>query len=263
MPDALVLAGGRPDPALPQGVPNKAFVPLCGRPMVEFVLRALRAASSISRIALVGPDPLPPSIAGLVDLPVAERGGLLDNVAAGLAAVGGAPRVLVLAADVPLLTPHAVDAFVDAASALDAEFVYGVVRRDDVLRAVPDLRKTFVRLREGTFTGGSLVLLEPHAFGRARPAIERAIRARKRPWDLARMFGARTLLGLATGGLRIPELEERATRLTGTRARALICSAPEIAIDVDTQATLVAVSVLLADRLGMPAPHPTERMANL
>ncbi len=150
---------------------------------------------------------------------------------------------------------------VDAASALDVELVYGVVRREDVLRAVPGMRKTFVRLREGTFTGGSLVLLDPHAFGRARPAIERAVRARKRPWDLARMFGFRTILGLATGRLRIPELEQRAAVLTGIRARALICPAPEIAIDVDTQATLALVSARLADRLGT-APQPTKRMAN-
>jgi GTP:adenosylcobinamide-phosphate guanylyltransferase len=262
MPDALVLAGGRPDPALPQGIPNKAFVPLCGRPMVEFVLGALRAASSIRRIALVGPDPLPSAVAGRVDLAVGDRGGLLDNVAAGLAAVGGGDRVLAVAADIPLLTPHAVDAFADAASALDAEIVYGVVRRDDVVRALPGVRKTFVRLREGTFTGGSLVLLDPGAFGRARVAIDRAIRARKRPWELARMLGVRTVLGLVTGTLEIATLEQRVAALTGIRARALICRASEIAIDVDTPAALAAVSARLADRMGASAPQPTGGMAD-
>lgn len=250
MPDALVLAGGRRDPALPEGVPNKAFVPLRGRPMVEFVLEALRAASSIRRIALVGPDPIPRPIARRVDLVIGERGGLLDNVAEGLAVIGGGARVLAAAADIPLLTPHAVDAFVAAASALDAGIVYGVVRRDDVVRALPGVRKTFIRFREGTFTGGSLILLDPQAFARARPAIERAIRARKRPWELARMFGVRTLFGLLTGRLRIPELERRAALLTGIEARALICRDPEIAIDVDTRDALTAVEARLANRLG-------------
>jgi GTP:adenosylcobinamide-phosphate guanylyltransferase len=261
MPDALVLAGGRPDPALPQGVPNKAFISLCGRPMVEFVLQALRAAASVNRILLVGPDPLPPGIAGH-DVAIGERGALLDNVAEGLAGAGEGTPVLAAAADIPLLTPSVVDAFVEAASALDAECVYGVVRKEDVRRELPGVRKTYVRLRDGTFTGGSLMLLDPGAFARARVAIAHAIRARKQPWTLARMFGLRTLLGLLTGTLRIPELEQRAFLLTGIRARALICRTPEIALDVDTPEMLAAVGARLADRLGIAAAQPAQRMAH-
>lgn len=262
MLDALVLAGGRPDPALPQGVPNKAFVPLRGRYMVEFVLRALRGATSIRRIALVGPDRLPPPVTEQVDLAIVERGGLLDNVAEGFCALGSADRVLAAAADIPLLTPRAVDDFVGAGSQLDADVVYGVVRWEDVRRALPGVRKTFVRLREGTFTGGSLILLDPRAFARARSAIDRAVDARKRPWDLARLFGARTLFGLLTGTLRIPDLEQRAAALGGIRARALICRTPEIAVDVDTPEVLAAVSAHLADHAGALAPQPVERKAN-
>lgn len=258
----MVLAGGRPDPALPQGIPNKAFLPLCGRPMVEFVLQALRAAASVNRIVLVGPDPLPPGIAGHADLAIAARGGLLDNVVEGLAGAGEGTPVLAAAADIPLLTPSVVDAFVDAATALDAECVYGVVRREDVWQALPGVRKTFVRLREGTFTGGSLILLDPGAFARARAAIDRAIHARKHPWALARMFGLRALLGLLTGTLRISELERRASLLTGMRARALICRAPEVALDVDTPEMLAAVGARLAGRLGIPAAQPAKGMAH-
>jgi GTP:adenosylcobinamide-phosphate guanylyltransferase len=261
MPDALVLAGGRPDPGLPQGVPNKAFIPLCGRPMVEFVLQALRAAGSVNRIVLVAPAPFLPGIAGH-DLAIGDRGDLLDNIAEGLGAVGQGSPVLAAAADIPLLTPSVVDAFVGAASALEAECVYGVVRREDVRQELPGVRKTFIRLREGTFTGGSLVLLDPGAFARARPAIARAIRARKQPWTLARMFGLRTLLGLLTGTLRIPELEQRAFLLTGIRARALICRTPELALDVDTPEMLAAVGARLAGRLGIPAGPPAKRMAH-
>lgn len=259
MPDALVLAGGRPDPALPQGVPNKAFVPLCGRPMVEFVLEALHAASSVRRVAMIGPDPFPSAVRPHVHLAIDDRGSLLDNVAAGLSALSGSDRVLAAAADIPLLTPGAVDAFVEAALALDAEVVYGVVRSEDVVREVPGIRKTSVRLREGRFTGGSLILLEPQAFARARTALDRAVRARKRPWELARLFGFRTVLGLLSGTLGISDLERHAALLTGIRVRALICRTPEVAIDVDTPETLAAVSECLSRRLRMPAPRPTEK----
>ena len=261
MPDAVVLAGGRFDPALPQGVPNKAFLPICGRPMVEFVLRALRAATTIRRIVLVGPESLSPAVAVHADVVVGQRETLLDNVAAGLAAASG-DHVLAVAADIPLLAAPAVDAFVAAAGALDAELVYAAVRREDLWRVMPGVRKTFVQLREGTFAGGSLVLLDPRAFQSARTAIERAVRARKRPWELARLFGARTLIGLATGRLSIPALERRVTEMTGVRARALICETPEIALDVDTPEMLDLAGAQLARRLGgspaYPAgmPHP-------
>ena len=261
MPDAVVLAGGRPDPSVAEGVPNKAFVPLLGRPMVEFVLAALRGAASVRRIALVGPLPLPPSMAAAVDVPVSERGALIENLAAGLAALSGSEPVLAVGADIPLLTAGAVDAFVAAAAALDVEIVYGVVRREDVARAFPAVRKTFVRLRDGTFTGGSLILLSPGGFARARGAVERAVRARKRPWELAGLFGLGTLVGLAAGTLRIAALERRGTTLSGVRVRALVCPTPEIAMDVDTPEMLAVVRERLARDRGSSTSGHAEGIA--
>ncbi len=254
MPDALVLAGGRPDPALTRGRLPKAFLPLYGRTMVEFVLSALRDAPSIGRIALVGPLPLPPPVAAQVDVPVEARGSLLENVAAGFDVLGGEAPVLTVAADIPLLRGCTVEAFLAGASACDADLWYGVVPREDVGREFPGVRKTFVRLRDGTFTGGSLVLMRPRAFRSARALIERVIQARKRPWDLARLFGARAVVGLLTGRLRIVDLEQRARALTGLRARAVICHDPEIGIDVDRAEVLAVIQRHLEDRSRIPAP---------
>jgi molybdopterin-guanine dinucleotide biosynthesis protein A len=253
MPDAVVLAGGPPDPAIAGAMVPKAFALLAGRPMVDYVLDALRGAGPIGRVLLVGPDPLPVRLAGGVDALVAERGSLLENVAAGLEATGGGGAVLVVAADLPLLTPQAVAAFLEAAGRIEGEAWYAVVRREDVTGAFPDVRKTFVRLREGTFTGGSVVLIGPAAFRRARPAIERAMRARKRPGDLARLFGARTLLRILTRRVTIAELERRAEAIAGIRARAVLCPHPELAIDVDRRETL---DVLEARFLRRPRPVP-------
>jgi molybdopterin-guanine dinucleotide biosynthesis protein A len=264
MPDALVLAGGPPDARLAPAAPNKAFAVLCGRPMVEFVLRAFRAAPSIGRLACVAPAPLPPPLRALADVVVEARPGLLENVDAGLAALGGAlgaPRVVAAAADVPLLTAEAVSAFVRDAEALEAEIVYGIVPRDDVLRLMPGARKTFVRVRDGAFTGGSLALLDAAGFARARPAIARAVLARKRPWELARLFGIPGLLGLVTGTLPISRLEARALALTGVRIRALVSRRPEIALDVDSPAMRDAVEAALSRRPAPSAPLPEPGLA--
>jgi len=260
MADALVLAGGPPDPAFPEA-PNKAFAVLRGEPMVAYVLRALRGAGSIDRIALVGPKTVPAGVTAYADLVVPERGGLLENLAEGLSAIGTGAGVLAAAADIPLVTSSAVDAFVEAASAMDAECVYGVVRREDVLRLVPSARKTFVKMRDGTFTGGSLVFVRPDAFTRARALIERAVQARKRPWELARLFGAGTIAGLLAGTLRIADLEAQAARLTGVRARALVGPWPEIALDVDSPEMLALLGARLDAGRGTPQPSRVKRSA--
>lgn len=251
---AVVLAGGRPDAAMSGGALPKAFAPLRGRSMVEFVLAALRRTSRVGRIVLVGPRDLPAGVAGGVDDAVVEQGGLLENLAAGFAGLDPAAPVLAVAADLPLLTPETIGAFVDAALATDADLRYAVVPRADVERAYPGVRKTFVRLRDGVFTGGSAFLITPRAFARARPMIERAIAARKRPWRLARLLGVSTLLGLATGRLRIDALEARVEEITGIRARAVICRDAEIAVDADRPEDLVMLARCLAARDGAFVP---------
>ena len=259
--DAVVLAGGPADPALTGAALPKAFALVGSCTMVERVIAALRGAPQIRRVAVVGPDPMPPAVAAAATLTVPAAGGLLENLAAGLGALAhnatagaaapeGAAPVLVAAADVPLLTADAVAAFLREARAAAADAAYAIVPRDDVARAAPGVRKTFVRVADGEFTGGSLVLLRPGAFARARPVIERAVRARKRPWELARLFGLGALLGLATGRLRIAALERRAETVAGLRARAIVCREAGVALDVDNPEMLAFVRQRLA---GAPA----------
>ncbi len=221
--------------------------------MVEYVLAALRATPRVNRIALVGPLPLPPAVAAGVDIPVPARGEMLDNLAAGLAALGSDAPVLALAADIPLLTAQAVGAFLDAARDLDLDIGYGIVPRDDMVREFPGVRKTFVRLRDGVFTGGSLVLIRPQAFVRAQDVLAGAVRARKSPLALARLLGPGVILGLLAGSLRIADLENRVAALAGIRARAVICHHPEIGLDVDHPETLAVVR----DRLSRGARPST------
>jgi molybdopterin-guanine dinucleotide biosynthesis protein A len=263
--DAVVLAGGPPDAALTGGALPKAFAAVGSSTMVERVIAALRGVPQIRRIAVVGPDPLPPAVAAAATLAVPAAGSLLDNLSAGLAALdeGGrdAVPVLVAAADVPLLTAAAAAEFLRAAQAAGADAAYAVVPRAEVARAAPGVRKTFVRLADGEFTGGSLVLLLPGAFARARPVIERAVRARKRPWELARLFGLATLAGLATGRLRIAALERRAERLAGLRARAIVCRDAGVALDVDTPEMLAFVRRRLAAAPGATAASPVSHAA--
>jgi len=231
--DAAVLAGGGPERGLPPGVPNKAFLPLAGTPLVRRVIDALRAAPEVRRLVLVAPAPVPAEVASECDRVLADQGELLANVEAALDALAGARWVLACAADLPLLTPAAVSRFLARCAERDADFYYGIVRREDVESRFPGVRKTFVRVGEGTFTGSSLVLLRPEVVSRVRPLLARALEARKNPAQLAVLFGGKYVVKYLSGRLSVADVEERVQELTGLRGAAVVCPDPEVALDVD------------------------------
>ena len=95
--------------------------------MLFFVLDALLAARCVSRAVVVGPRAL-----GALSLPepaVWTPGAdtVLGPLAAGLAACGGAERVLVVTADAPLLTARAIDDFAMRGGAAQADLCYRCV----------------------------------------------------------------------------------------------------------------------------------------
>ena len=132
-------------------------------------------------------------------------------------------RVLVATADLPHLTPEAVRFLLERAP--EAALVYPIVPKERVEARFPGNRRTYARLREGTFTGGNLLLLDKALFFQALPLARRAVALRKNPLALARMVGLDILLKLLLGRLSLLEVEARAKRILGVEARA---GAPEI-----------------------------------
>lgn len=233
MPDAVVLAGGGAEAGLDPGIPNKGFIALAGQPLVVHVVRALRAAHGVGRIAAVGPlqalrAALPPEV-----VPVEDTGGIMDNVAGAIAALGTAQGTLVVASDIPLLTARAVEDFLSQCENNRADFHYAIVPQDALQRAYPGARKTFVRVVDGTFTGGSVMLFNPAVLDRVRAFVDKVIAARKKPWLLAQLFGWNIVMKFASGRLSIAEMQEKVTEILGITARAVISPHPELALDVD------------------------------
>lgn len=233
MPDAIVLAGGGAEPGLEPGVPNKGFIVLAGRPLVAHVVRALRSARGVGRIAAVGPvEPLRAALPEEIT-PVEDAGGIMDNVVRALGMLGSTSRTLVVASDIPLLTPRAVEDFLSACENNTADFHYAIVPQDAMERGYPGARKTFVRVADGTFTGGSVMLFNPAVVERVRTFVDRVVAARKKPWMLAQLFGWSVVMKFASGRLTITEMQDKVTEILGITARAIITPHPELALDVD------------------------------
>ncbi len=234
MPAAIVLAGGGPEPHLAPDLPNKAFLVLGGRPLVLRVTDALRGVRSIGRILVVGPPgPLTAQLDSSFEI-VPEQATMVDNIAAAVARLSGESRVLAVASDLPLITAGAIEGFLTLCTG-DAGLYYAIVPEAAVERRYPGARKTYVRMTDGVFTGGSVLLLDPAIIDGVRPLVERIMAGRKKPWLLAQLFGWSLATRLIAGTLSIADVEARVQEVTGIRGRAVVIESPELALDIDAE----------------------------
>jgi molybdopterin-guanine dinucleotide biosynthesis protein A len=123
--DAVVLAGGA---ARRLGGVDKPALPVGGSSMLDRVLAALPHAA---RVVVVGPRrPTERDVTWCQERP--PGGGPVAGLAAGLAEVT-ADTVVVLAADLPFLTPSTIDALLAAAHGHDGALLVDDDGRDQLL----------------------------------------------------------------------------------------------------------------------------------
>ncbi len=115
--EALVMAGGK---GTRMGGPEeKPLTQLAGKPMVSYVLDALAGSRSITKISVtVSPD-VPHTVDYVENdarlTPVMTPGsGYIEDMGYALRALGLFEPVLIVAADLPLITPEVIDMVVDA-----------------------------------------------------------------------------------------------------------------------------------------------------
>lgn len=245
--DALVLAGSYNDGPLRECSPARyeALIPIGSRPMAGYVVEALLKASRIGRIVVVGPKEL----AGWLDperVQLVEPGGsLIENALQGLRHLPGARRVLMATGDIPLLTAQAVDDFLELCRDQSADIYYPVVPREVLGAVLSSSARTFVNLREGVFTGGNLLLINPKVVEACLRVGQRLIDARKSPLKLCRLVGFLFLVRFLLRGISLKEAQEKVSRMLGVRGQVVICRYPEVGVDVDKPSDLEMVSRLL------------------
>ncbi|MBS4031882.1 MAG: nucleotidyltransferase family protein [Clostridiales bacterium] len=248
MIDVVVLAGtGKETPlTVGENVKNKAFIHINGRAMLSYTLDALRAVTAIDRIAVVGPvEQLSPLIDEYGILVVAEGGNITDNIDKGFAALQPKQHFLIVSADIPLLTPTSVEDFLAKCSPYSHDFYYPIVSKENSEKSYPGVTRTYARLREGTFTGGNLFLMNPGKLEESLPRLLRFFELRKSPLKLVSVLGFSFIVKLVSKRLSITEVEMRIPGLLGLSGKAVISSYPEIGTDVDKPSDLELMKKLL------------------
>lgn len=245
--DGVILAGGRIEPDLREvtGAEFKGLVPVAGRPMVEWIVNALRELNVVGRVVVVGPRGVLEAVEGVEK--VEERGAFKSNVEAGLEACQ-AEDILLLPCDIPLLSPATVHEFVFLYRRRKVQLAYAVVPRGAVEARFPGVKRTYAKLHEGSFTGGNMVVAKREVLCRIGEIISLSFSARKNLLGLAKLLGLGFVLKFVVGLASLKDIEARAEKVLGAPAAAIILEKPDVAIDVDSVEHLRAVEEVLASR---------------
>lgn len=246
---ALVLAGGKtaPEFAAAAGVPetpgSRALADINGLPMVRYVLRALQASSRVDQVILVAPP-------GFPDQPEADQRieadrDLPGNILAGLEHCNNAEFALIVTADVPFLSPEAVDDFIKVSLEREADCCYAGISKEACDQRFPGMRRTYLHTQSGSFTGGNVVLQRVSAFPRQADMVREAYLRRKSPAFLARLIGWQNLLKFFLRRLTPKDIEESASRLLGVQCRLIVTPWAELGTDIDKPDDLVLARQLL------------------
>ncbi|MET0272536.1 MAG: nucleotidyltransferase family protein [Phenylobacterium sp.] len=239
---ALVLAGSRggADPvAAYGGVSHKGLIELGGQTLLRRVVQALDAAGA-ARICVASNDPAIAAELARIRLNAAvERIDAAEgpslSVAEGFAKLG-AP-LLVTTVDHALLEPAWVRRFLADVPA-GADIAVLLAPEAVVQAAAPTTKRTYLKFRDGRFSGCNLFLLKTP---KALAAVElwRRVEAhRKQPGRIALMLGPAMLVGYGLKLLTLDGAIRALGRKAGVTAAAVRTPFGFAAVDVDKPSDL-------------------------
>jgi GTP:adenosylcobinamide-phosphate guanylyltransferase len=240
--DALIMAGGVPKPDEPlypytQGK-SKALLEIAGQPMIQWILEALNGAQTIRRVLIVGlnQDDAPLRCRKPLDF-LPNHGGLLENIEAGVKWVvsqGTADtHALLVSSDIPTITSAVVDWNVETSLQTDHELYYSLIPQAAMEKRFPGSKRSYFKLKDGTYTGGDMNLIATRMMKGYHPAWRGIVDRRKNILKQASLIGFDTLLLFALRQLTVADAERVASQRLGLAGRALICPHAEAGMDVD------------------------------
>jgi 2-C-methyl-D-erythritol 4-phosphate cytidylyltransferase len=200
---ALIVAAGRGERLGSRG--PKALVMLCGRPMLEWSVVALRAVEAVQRIVVALP---PEALDAAPEGTIAVAGGVQrsHSVREALRASGDGDPVIVHDAARPLATPQLFEQALEELARHEADGVIAAAPVSDTIKEIAADGRTVAR----TLDRSRLWAVQtPQVFRRA--ALERALagsdedlaRATDDAWLVEQTGGVVRIIGAGPGNLKI------------------------------------------------------------
>lgn len=240
---SLILCGGESKGALfaETNIRIKALLPLRGKPMMQWVLDALCKSRAGGRILVMGPADVKSALdsapaEGKTVLFLEGKSSMFHNALAGAQALNDADYIFITTCDIPLVTVEMLNEFIAQCEKFpeDADVYWPMIEKNYVTAKFPDAKRTYMKLKEGTFTGGNFALARPAFFSANETLFTQAVAYRKSPLRLLKLLGFAFVLKFLLGWLCIADVETRLSQLLpGCKVKGVPVPHPEIGMDVD------------------------------
>lgn len=252
----MILAGfstEKPDPlAVAMGGQRKVLLDVNGKPMVWWVVNALRRSQWVGRIAIVGMGSEDGVDFGTDILYVPNQAKHFDNIMAGIkalqAAEPGLDRLLIGSADIPLLRPETVDWFVGICDSRKDDFFYSIVEQRVMETQFPGAARSYVPMREGRFCGGDLFMVRAAIARNNEQLVRDLLERRKSAFQQVRLAGFGAVIKFLFRRFAIADAEKIGSRLMNCKASAISSPYADIGMDVDKPHQLEMVRRVLGAR---------------
>lgn len=248
MVNAIIIAGEQSIKGMEESG-NKALYFINGKMMIEYVIDALKESNDVGRIVVVGPKySFGNSLDCKVDAVIDSNGTLMENVMAGVKYLGYDYNVLICTCDIPLITKEAVNDFIKNSKLSCADLCYPIVEKEINDAKYPDMERTYVKMKEGKFTGGNVFYINPKVVESNLPFAEKLVSYRKKPIKMAQLLSFNFMIRLIIGRITISMVEKKFSEITGINAKAIVSLYPEIGQDVDKTGDVYAATGYLNAR---------------
>ncbi len=243
--NVLILAGASKRGELEEleGVNNKSFIIINGRPMLKIILDTLNKVEKIGEVVIIGPvDDLKKFQNEMSNIKlVPQQDSMLGNLAAGLSVLEPHEPCIVMSADTPLLTVDAINDFFELCRPHDMDLYYPIIHKKVCEERFPEVKRTYMHTKEGTFTGGNMMMLKPYWIIEQIDRLNVYFSYRKKPWKLVQTLSFKLIIKYILRTLSLKEVSEYLSNLFNIKAITVISSFPEIGVDVDKPDDIILV----------------------
>lgn len=254
--DAIILAGGKTCNELAQitGHYNDALIKIGDYPMIWYVYQALKSCPPVKRIIISGPmKELQGLFTDETDIFFVNDGEnaieSFYNAVKLLRTMDISNKLLIMPTDIPFITTAAINDFISRAEAVEGDFYYAVTRKEVNERKFPGVQRTYVKIRDGIFTGGNLFIISSNVIDQALGIASKFILQRKNPIAMGRILGLSMVWNYFIKNLSIKMVEQRFHKVLGIRGKAIISEYAEVGVDVDKPSDLELARNYLSGRI--------------
>jgi GTP:adenosylcobinamide-phosphate guanylyltransferase len=249
----VILAAGRgPDDPMAKafGVLHKATLPIAGKPMLQWVVDALRQTAIQKPFVVVIDDASVLQTLQGIEILAAENSAPASAIAA-IKHIRSFP-ILVTTGDHPLLTVEMVNFMMAQALSNGADVSVGLATAETITARYPETKRTYFNLGGTRVSGCNLFAITSAKGLKMFERWQDLEKNRKRPWKLVAAFGLKPILWFAMGQLTPERAFDYLSARLVLKVLPVFLPFAEAAIDVDKPADHVLAERILTQR-GLPA----------